>query len=147
MDTEKVLTAEDLEKFQKPLVKAVAIPALGGTLHVRAMTSSEGDDWEAEQDELRTSVKGGELRDFTARFLIRVLCRPDGEYLYPPAGKHESGRRTWTLTQVQKVAAMPKGVLDKLWATARKLSVVTESDLKEFLGFFGGVPSASSGTA
>lgn len=147
MTTSKVLTPEDLKRYQKPVVLAVEVKALGGTLHVRGMTSTEGDDWEAEQVERGTQAKDLDLREFTARFLLRVLCDAPGALLYPPTGKTANGRPTWSEDQVRAIADLPREAVNKLYHAARPLSGVTDKDLQELVGNSGGGPSAASGSA
>lgn len=144
MATDKALTAEDLRQFQKPIIKPVRLPALGGTLYVRSMTSGEGDDWEYEQTVRQK--RNADLQAFTARTLIRVLCHEDGTLLYPPAGHDPQGRPLWTEAQIAELASLPKGALDKAWHVARELSKITEEDVRELLGNSGGAPSAASGS-
>ena len=147
MDATKVLTAEDLRGFrEKPAVEPVPVKG-HGLLHVKGLTSEEGDDWEAEQVELAEKGKGGDRRRFTARFLVRALCHPDGKPLYPPTGKTPTGRPTWSDEQIDQVAALPRALADRCWNAASALSRITEQDVQELAKNSGGAPSAASGSA
>lgn len=141
----RVLTREDLRKLRRPRI--LAVEAMGGIVHVRGLTSGEGDDWEYEQVQRGNQVKDLDQRQFTARYMLRTLCDEKGDLLFPPTGKDATGRPVWSQEQVEEVAGWPRAELNKLYHAATPLSGVTEAEIQELLGNSGGGPSDASGSA
>lgn len=116
----------------------VTLPDGMGLTYVRGMTGAQKDEWEAEQMALgRAGKKAGDqdadLRNFRARFLVRVICDAAGVLLFKPEDAEALGQRS-------------ARVLDLLWEAAHPLSGVTAADVRTLLGNFETAPSGGSGS-
>jgi hypothetical protein len=114
---------ERAKSFRKsPTVKRVELPWIspGEFAFVRGMTSAERDDFESSL--IERDPKGGDetivAKNIRAKFLLRVLCGPDGTRLF---ANHEE----------DVLSGLDAKTADALYDAGRELSGVTKNDVAE----------------
>ena len=97
----------------------VVIPELGGDVYVRGMSGAERDQFE-EGLRVRTGRRAGQtdLRNFRARFAVRVIVDEQGQRLLEDGDIGVLGR-------------LPASTLDRIIATCTRLSGQTEEELRD----------------
>lgn len=119
------LSRADLLGATKPPQEVVSIGALGGDVLVRGMTGRERDAFEMSCFEGRGKKRDFNMKDVRAK-LVAYCCID------------EAGNRLFSDSDVEAISNVRADVVDKLFATAQKLSGMREEDLDEL-----GKPSAS----
>jgi len=74
----------------KPKVKAVWSEGLGKIVWLRAMTAADKDEWNAEL--VAAAKTGSEMRNVTARLLVRCICDGGGNLMFKPSDAVELGK-------------------------------------------------------
>jgi hypothetical protein len=123
-----ILEAQDIGR------EVVAVPEWGGAVLMRGLTGRERDLFEASLVRMRSS--GGvaqSLDNIRARLVAMSAIGEDGERLFEDRDVRLLG---------EKSAA----ALDRLFDVARRLSGLTEGDVKAIAEDFGGGPSGDSGS-
>lgn len=140
-----VLTREAILGRPPQLQKVrVEVPELGGVVFVRALTGRERDDWEVgifqRVDREKARVEAGGKpdpyylsRDLRARLAVRTVCDEQGQLLFRPEDE-------------EAVAAYPAAALDRIYAVARRLSLIEEQDVQELVGKAAAGGSSGGGT-
>lgn len=126
------LTRETLEGDVTPIIKAVFVPQLGDTAHVRDMTALARDAYD---NSLYDDDGKRRPENLSARLVARCLCDEEGVLLYPNA---EEGARI--------IAEWPTWLVEPLFIAARKLNLMGRQDLEEAAKNSENVPPGSSNT-
>lgn len=124
-----ILAADDLPNID------VECPEWGGTVRLRSLTGSERDAFEAGTiKQLNNNQRRLELRNLRARFVS--LCAIDA-----------AGKPLFTEADVAALGAKSALVLERLFDAGRKLSGLSDSDVKELEEGFGDAQSGGSTSA
>lgn len=111
LSKEQILAADDLKH------EVVHVPEWGGDVHIRVMTGTERDRFEA------SVGVGGQmnLANIRARLLSLVVC-------------DESGKRLFADADVEALGAKSGAALDRLFAAAQRLNGLSKQDIEELQG-------------
>lgn len=123
----------------------VQVPEWGGAVLVRGLTGRERDEWEVGiyqlVDREKTRVAAGGTpdpwylsRNLRARLAVRTVCDDAGQLLFSPADEERLGQE-------------PAAPLDRIYAVARRLSLIEEQDVQELVGKDVAGGSSDAGTA
>lgn len=110
-----VLNKDAILAVQDAKIEPLDIPEWGGTVHVRALTGTDRDAWEAEN----TAGKGKvNLVNVRARLAVRVVCDEQGNLLFTPADAAALGKKS-------------SKALDRIFEKANQLSALRDKDVEE----------------
>lgn len=113
---EAILSSNDLP------TEPVEVPEWGGTIHVRAMSGTDRDAFEASMIDGR---KGGSdtahLRNIRARLMVLTACDGKGERLFTDEDAIVLGRKS-------------SKALDRVFAVAQRLNGLSADDVKALEG-------------
>lgn len=98
---------------------ALVVPELGGRIWVRGMSGKERDKFE-EGMRLRSGPNRGsvDMKNFRARFVVRVVVNKDGAQLFNEMDSDVIGK-------------LPAGVLDRIIAKSTELSAASDEGVEE----------------
>lgn len=133
----------------KPALPKVLVPLdelqPGASVWVRGMTGKERDDWEVGVfllvERERERVAGGGApdpyyvsRNLRARLAAASCC-------------DEAGQLLFGLEDADQLGRYPAAALDRVYAVARRLSLIEEQDVQELVGKAAAGGSSDAGTA
>lgn len=104
---EQFLSRADLPR------REVAIPELGGSVYVRALTAGERDRWELEY--------AGSRKTLRAAMAALSVCDAEGNRLFAEA-------------DIPALDAMPAAPLSRIWDAAFELNKLTKDDVDRLEG-------------
>ncbi|MHC5539600.1 hypothetical protein ACYOEI_15385 [Singulisphaera rosea] len=120
-----MLTREQIIASAKDLPREeVAIPELGGSVYVRAMTGTERDAFESRFSKDSTT-------NIRARLAVATVC-------------DEAGKTLFTEGDIEALGNVSAALLDRIFTVAIRLSKVTKADVDQLRGNSNASPSASS---
>ena len=98
-----IFSAKDLP------VEKLTIPAWGGDVFLRVITSEEKDAWERSWFVGEGEERREDMHNLSARFAVLVLC-------------DESGKRIFTDSEAGALGQKSGAALSKIWEAGRKLN-------------------------
>lgn len=122
LSRDQILSADDLTHEDLP------VPEWGGTVRVRSLTGTERDAFEVS---VSPDGKKTNLANVRARLVAKTVV-------------DEQGNALFTDTDVIKLGLKNAAALNRVWDVARKLSGLTEDDVKELVEDFDDAPSEPS---
>ena len=123
---EKILAAQDIER------EAVECPEWGCTVHIRAATGKERDEWEGSLSTDAARPKDRKLKYAGARARLVVKVAED-----------EAGARIFSDDQADALSGKSGRVLDRLFDAAARLAGITEDESEKNSPTRNGSPTAS----
>ena len=127
----QILETQDLGR------EVVPVPEWGGSVVMRGLTGRERDAFEASIVRMQRGAPGAGME----RSLQNIRAR-----LVAMAAIDESGARLFEDRDVRALGEKSAAALDRLFDAARRLSGMSEADVKAIAEDFGGGPSAGSGS-
>jgi hypothetical protein len=121
------LTREAILEADDTRYETVACPEWGGDVRLRSISGAKRDQYEASLVEERGASRKMNLRNARAKLII--LCAVD-----------ESGRQLFSSEDLRQLGNKNAAPLDRLFDAARKLTGMSEDDVKELTENFGATP-------
>jgi hypothetical protein len=109
---DEILSAKDIE------VERVSVPEWGGYVHVKGMTGTERDAFEASVVEQRGTDAKVNMVNIRAKLAAQTIC-------------DEEGKRLFTKADIKKLGEKSANALDRVFAVAQRLSGISENDVEE----------------
>ena len=126
------LTREKLLEAGRTLPQeTVELPALGGTVIVRGLSSLERDDFEDSITVGRGKKQRVNVINARARLAVRTTIDEDGKPIFTEA-------------DVEALGSVRADMLDRIWEAASRLSGITEADVDELVAAAGKRKDAGS---
>jgi hypothetical protein len=122
---EAILGADDRD------YDTVACPEWGGDVRLRSISGRQRDEYEGSLIEQRGSDRKMNLRNARAKLI--VLCAVD-----------EEGRPLFTAEDLRALSAKNAKPIDRLFDACRKLTGLSDDDVKELTENFGATPDDDS---
>lgn len=130
-----LLSREQILEAADRRTQDVEVPEWGGTVRVRALSGSERDDYEAGIVQLRSDgTRKFTLQNARARLVSLSICNEDNGRMFSDA-------------DIAALGAKSASALERVFDVARKLSGLTEDDVKELTEDFTDAPNGSSTSA
>lgn len=118
LSKDQILSSDDLGR------EVVAVPEWGGEILIRALSGAERDQYEESHIQYR-ALKGGKIAAEPAS-LINIRAR-----LVSLSAIDESGARLFSDQDVAALGQKNAAALDRCFDVARRLSGLTEQDVKD----------------
>jgi hypothetical protein len=128
LSREAILEADDTR------YETVECPEWGGDVRLKSITGSKRDQYEASLVEERGNSRKMNLRNARAKLII--LCAVD-----------ETGRQLFTSEDLRQLGNKNAAPLDRLFDAARKLTGMSDDDVKELTENFGATPDDDDSSA
>lgn len=125
LNRQQIVDADDVE------YDTVSCPEWGGDVRIRSIKGRQRDEYEQSLVEQRGNDRRMNLRNARAKLII--LCAVD-----------EDGRPLFTADDVRALGAKNAKPLDRLFDACRKLTGLSEDDVKGLTENFGATPDDGS---
>jgi hypothetical protein len=113
-----LLTRDQIIAAADAKSEVVNVPEWGGDVHVKVMTGTERDAWEASILDADDKVS---KKQFRAKLLVQTLV-------------DEQGKRLFTEADLDALSAKNANAITRLYEKASKLNALTKEDEDQLLG-------------
>lgn len=125
------LTRDTILASPGPAIEELEVPEwgeMGGTIHVRTMSGHQRDRWE-----IAAATRAGGVDGVMALLVAHTVCNADGELVF----SHED---------IDALNELPCTGLARVFEKARKMNVLTMTDVEELAKNSEPAPNGSSGS-
>jgi hypothetical protein len=133
----KLLNAAEILERDDSQFEDVSVPEWGGTVRVRSLTADERDAFDESITKISNNGRGQTreiiMKGIRSKLVARSLI-------------DDKGGRLFTDAQIETLGAKNANVLDRLFATAQRLSGLSKDDVEKMAGKSAPAPSSSSST-
>lgn len=112
------LTRDEILAVKDIRLEEVKVPEWGGSVFVKGMIGAERDKFETSLVEMRGKVQVANLNNARAKLAALTIC-------------DEKGTRLFTEQDVEALGAKSASALQRVFQVAKRLSGLTDEDLKE----------------